>query len=108
MSGRLPEAVASATDVAQEPLGERPLFLWAVEEQTGVAYATLKKHYAKWPPRRTDDAAARALDALAREIGCGPAMAVDAPFISRPIGVETMFLFDVTWRPRLPAARQLR
>jgi hypothetical protein len=42
------------------------------------------------------------------QIGCGPAMAVDAPFISRPIGVETMFLFDVTWRPPLPAARQLR
>lgn len=37
-----------------------------VEEQTGVVYATLKKHYAKWLPRRTNDAASRALDRLAR------------------------------------------
>src|SRR5262249_37209373 len=37
-----------------------------IEEQTGVVYATLRKHYAKWLPRRTDDAPSRALDQLAR------------------------------------------
>ena len=37
-----------------------------IEEQTGVTYATLKKHYGRWLPQRRDDAASRALDTLAR------------------------------------------
>ena len=37
-----------------------------IEEQTGVIYSRLEKHYAKWLPRRTDDAVSRALGALAR------------------------------------------
>jgi len=37
-----------------------------IEEQIGVVYATLAEHYAKWLPRRTDDAGSRALDRLTR------------------------------------------
>jgi integrase len=38
-----------------------------IEEQTGVRYETLRRHYGKWLPRPGQDDTARALDQLARE-----------------------------------------
>lgn len=43
-----------------------------IEEQTGVVYATLKRHYGRWVPRAGVDAASAALDELARGAGLCP------------------------------------
>ena len=43
-----------------------------IEEQTGVVYATLRKHYGRWLPRRQDDRASKLLNRLARGIELCP------------------------------------
>ena len=43
-----------------------------IEEQTGVAYATLKKHYGRWLPRTRDDEASSLLERLAKGIELCP------------------------------------
>jgi hypothetical protein len=43
-----------------------------IEEQTGVAYATLKKHDGRWLPRTREDEASSLLERLARSIELRP------------------------------------